>query len=77
MHDIYRPICQYFSPFFFSNDLRNNKQAIKKPKAANPPTARATVFCVSCCPSDPDPIKHIRFIIIRVLCLETCTQQQP
>ena len=46
---------QYLSLFFFNTDLRNNKQTIKKPKAAKAPTARATVLCVS---SDPDPIEH-------------------
>lgn len=47
---------QCLPPLFFNRDLRNNKQTIKKPRAANPPTARATVLSV--CWPGPDPIKE-------------------
>lgn len=52
---IQKKLYQRFPPLLFNTDLRNNKQTIKKPKAAKAPTARATVLCVS---SDPDPIEH-------------------
>lgn len=45
-------------PFFFNADLTNNKQTITKPKAAKPPTAMATVFCVCCFPV-PTRTKHV------------------
>lgn len=41
---------QYLPPRLLNADLTNNKQAIKNPRAATPPTARATVFCVLCGP---------------------------
>lgn len=50
---IQKKLYQRFPPLLFNTDLRNNKQTIKNPRAATPPTASATVLSVCGCPPPP------------------------